>query len=241
MYQGSQIEVLDKEGWRKVFELTKNLIHIGSDARNDIVLDYMRGGGVAPQHLQLIMAPGRPCRLVNLSGSDVIVTSEGGAILGPRLALDISNETTLAVGEFTVTFRGESVLKKSRSNVIGMALTLPTYNLTPGRSTRGSITLSNLGNKAGVQFKLEVEGLPLECYTIGPVPMLYPQASMDIPFALSYDANSNLTAGDYHFSIHASAMEAYPDERASISRVVRILPEYKHRMRIGRVDQHLKL
>ena len=54
---GPQVEVVDRDGWRKAFPLEKHIVHIGSDPRNDVVLDSRRGAGVAARHLQLIALP----------------------------------------------------------------------------------------------------------------------------------------------------------------------------------------
>jgi hypothetical protein len=56
MSQFSKLEVIDKDGWRNEFRLEKTIVHIGSDPRNDIVLERGRGGNVAPLHAQLILS-----------------------------------------------------------------------------------------------------------------------------------------------------------------------------------------
>ena len=45
MTQRGTVEVIDKGGWSRSFPLNKNIIHIGSDARNDIVIETWHGSG----------------------------------------------------------------------------------------------------------------------------------------------------------------------------------------------------
>ena len=47
----SVIEITDKDGWTKEFNLSKTIAYVGADPRNDIVLDPERGQGVSPRHL----------------------------------------------------------------------------------------------------------------------------------------------------------------------------------------------
>jgi hypothetical protein len=124
MAAGCSVQITDKDGWRKAFPLDKTLVHIGSDSRNDIVLDARHGEGVAARHLQLITllpasglaaassptpaCPGsqaRGYRVVNLGGQDVAVGNAQTSTLPPRSALEIADGMSLQVGEFTLVFQ----------------------------------------------------------------------------------------------------------------------------------------
>lgn len=240
MAQGNEIEVTDRDGWRKTFPLEKPLIYIGSDARNDIVLAPARGGGVAPRHLQLLSIPGQGTRLVNLGDSDIFLGPHDSDALAPHATAVLTTEVTLSVGEFTLVFRGGgggggSLERRSATQAIGVELALPQAQLSPGQAVEGAVTVRNLGDKAGVQFKLEVEGLPPDCYTMGPGPLLFPNAAKVVPFCLRPPAQHTPPAGTYHLVIQATAPEAYPGEMAKVARDIQILPYYFHTLSLVRV------
>lgn len=242
MVQNNEIEVTDRDGWRKTFPLEKPLIYIGSDARNDIVLAPTRGGGVAPRHLQLLSVPGQSIRLINLGDADIFLGPRDSDALAPRATAVLTAEVTLSVGEFTLTFHGgggssgggSGLERRSATHAIGVELALPQAQLAPGQMVEGAVTVRNLGEKAGVQFKLEVEGLPPDCYTLGPGPLLFPNAAKVVPFCLRPPAQPTALAGTYHLAIHATAPEAYPGEKATVSRDVQILPYYFHTLSLVR-------
>jgi hypothetical protein len=100
------VQITDRDGWQKAFPLEKSLLHIGSDARNDIVLAASRGGGVAARHLQLIVVPGGggSYRAVNLSDQDISVGEAGSDPLLPRSALQITDGAQLRLGDFGLAF-----------------------------------------------------------------------------------------------------------------------------------------
>jgi hypothetical protein len=101
-----KLEITDRDGWYKEFELGKNLIYIGSDPSSDIALSASRGAGVAPRHLQLVCGQGDRKRyyVVNLGDADVVLGQAGDRIIAPRSAVDITPGDRLQLGEFTLVF-----------------------------------------------------------------------------------------------------------------------------------------
>jgi hypothetical protein len=254
-----QVEVVDRDGWRKVFPLEKHIVHIGSDPRNDIVLDSQRGAGVAARHLQLIALPANPpgYRLVNLGDGDILL-GESGGVVAPRSATDIADGTALRVGDFTLHFccgegapvgeaaaAGEAAAvgvgdarppgatgAEASSQMIGLRLVLPQTHLKPGQPIDGAVVVRNLGDQPGVQFKLAVEGLHPDCYEIGTGPLLFPNAEKETFFHLSHPRSPCMSAGDHRFSIRATAPGAYPGESALISQTIHMAPFYHHSLRL---------
>jgi len=127
---------------------------------------------------------------------------------------------------------GQDRQEQPSSTVIGLQLFLPHTSLDPARPLDGAIMLRNLGNKPGVQFKLEVEGLESDCYDIGPGPILFPKAEKEVPLRLRHPRRPQVSAGEHRIAIHASAPEAYPGEVATVSQTLRILPFYHHTLRL---------
>ena len=172
----NRVEVIDREGWRKEYPLDRAILHIGSDSRNDIVLEGGRGAGIEARHAQLIATAGsRSYRLVNLS--QLPIPMDGGTrVLPPRGATDIYDRDVVRIGEHTFHF----VMREGTSTSISVSLQLSDTRLTTDSLLDGVITVQNLGTVPGAQFKLAIEGLTPEWYALGPGPILFPGAQKDV-------------------------------------------------------------
>lgn len=108
MTQRGIVEIIDKGGWRKNFPLNKSIVHIGSDVRNDIVVETWHGAGLAPRHLQMVPSPssGLGYRLVNIGAIEVLLGANGERSLPPRAAIDLSDGDVVKLGELTFVFHG---------------------------------------------------------------------------------------------------------------------------------------
>lgn len=258
MNQQVTVEITDKEGWRKVFPLSKSLVHIGSDSHNDVVLETWRGQGVSQRHLQLIAVPGqgRRYRAVNLGDSDVRLEGSGRRVLKPRSAVEIGDGERVRLGDFLLVFRlGGAVAAAPRpapvpeavavaalaaparpsveeaSSVIGLALSLPETTLSPERPLEGTVSVQNLGDRPGVQFKLELEGLDADCCEISPGPILFPGVAKDVRLRLHHSRRPQPSAGPRQIRVRATADE-YPGEVVSILQEIQIQPFYNHELRL---------
>lgn len=282
MAPSNRVEITDRDGWRKIFPLEKPLLHIGSDARNDIVLETRRGGDVAPRHLQLIAVPGGTAgsggapayRAINLSDRDIAIGEARGRSLPPRAATEIADGETLRLGDFVLVFRLDTGTGVSRPSVvaptlaagsrppaavppapvgpagggagavgvaetsshIGLSLSLPQAMVYPDRPLDGIITVRNMGQESGVQFRLELEGLDPDCYEIGPGPILFPNVEKGVYLQLRHPRGPSLAAGRHTIQIHVSAPDAYPGERVSVSHEIEIVPYYHHTLSLATVD-----
>jgi hypothetical protein len=251
----STLEITDKDGWRREFPLQKSVTYIGSDPTSDIVLETWHGTGVAPRHVQIISlaAEGLGYRLVNLGDSDILLGASGERPVSPRSFSPMSDGERMRLGDFALVFHAGEVAPTSvaaampagrtvaapadtgrpqTSDVIGLKVSLPGVQLSPDRSLDGTVNVSNLGNRPGVQFKLVVEGLASDCYEIGPGPVLFPGAEKPVMFRLCHPCKPQPLAGEHRFSIRATAPDAYPGESAVVFQTVDILPFYSHRLRL---------
>jgi hypothetical protein len=105
MNAGNKVEITDKDGWHKEFPLHRPLIHVGSDPRNDIVLETVRGAGVAARHLQLIAMPGgKSYRAINLDEGNVLLGEAGDRSLAPRSVIEIGDGECVRLGQFSLVF-----------------------------------------------------------------------------------------------------------------------------------------
>ena len=253
MSQFGRIEVADREGWRREHPLQKNIIHVGSDTRNDIVLDPAHGSGVSPRHLQLIATEGG-FRMVNIGSGEVSVGAVGERTVPPLGVLDIGFGERIKVGDFLLTLyagAGGGVAMPSSGGAapasggvsqasgsarpagnIGLAVSFPNIQLAPTHPIDGTVIIRNLGDKTGAQFKIDVEGLEPELYEIGPGPILFPGAEKSVALRVNHPRKSEPSAGDFRFRLRATAPTAYPGDSATVTQLIRILPWHIHKMRL---------
>jgi hypothetical protein len=235
----NRVEVIDREGWRRDFPLNRPLIQIGSDPRNDIVLEAARGAGVAARQLQVIIGGGvSGYRLVNMGDTELPVGG-GEMRLAPRTFIDVQSGASLRVGDFTLTFLGEggsaetalapgAARPASGGANIAVRLALPHTQLTPDHPLDGAVTIRNLGDKPGVQFKIDVEGLDPSWYDIGPGPVLFSGAEKDVFFRLHHPKQPRPAAGPLQLRLRVTAPAAYLGESASASQTIQVMPYYAY-------------
>lgn len=247
MEQRNRIEISDSEGWRKEFILQKRIVYIGSDPRNDIVLNSARGSGVEHRHLQLITPeqPGAPVTAVNLSSTVIPLGEAGERNIPSNSAVEISGRETMHLGSFTLLFNlqpvrfeeaallaalpaedAPSVTQEAPS--IGLRLALNAAYLRPGMPLDGSITIRNQGRAPAVQFQISVDGFPRELCEIGTPPILFPNAEKTIHLRLNHPCGPAVPAGPVRITIRASSLESYPGESISVSREIQVEPYFHH-------------
>jgi hypothetical protein len=236
MAQENRVEVINRMGWRKDFVLDKPIIQIGCDARNDIVLDDGTQSSVAARHAQLLPSSVNQSglRLINLSDQPIALLGpeEGvlaaAATIAPRTSGEIASGDRVRIGEFTLIFHGG----EQRSEVVKLSVETNGKTLAPDRPLTGNLTIHHVGNKAAVQFKIELEGLPPDAYEIGPGPVLFPNAEKQVGFTLNHSNGAYPPAGTQRITFHVSAPDAYPGERASVTHEIEVAPVYRHKMRV---------
>lgn len=247
MAQESRIEVINKFGWHKEFVVNKPIIQVGRDARNDIVLDDGFENGIAPRHAQLLPSSinQQGLRLVNLSDQEIFVYAQGSkgelsavlaqppnATIAPRSSGEVASGDLVRLGEFSLIFHGGA----SYSEVVKLRLDMPSKALTLDRPLTGVLHIHHVGNKAAVQFKIELEGLDPDSYEIGPGPVLFPNAEKQVNFRLLHPQRPYPPAGAHQITFHVTAPDAYPNERATVSAEIEVAPVYRHKLRVMVMD-----
>lgn len=251
------LEITDKDGWRKEFPLSRTVTYIGSDPSSDIVLETWHGGGVSARHLQLISlaAEGQGYRLVNLGDAEIGLGASGDKQVAPRSFSPMNDGDRIRLGDFTLVFRAgdaaplaapaspvsggvsspvaaAALERRETSSVIGLRLSVPGVRLAADRPLEGTVVVSNLGNKPGVQFKLQVEDWESDCYDLGPGPVLFPGVEKSVLLRLRHSRRPRPPAGEHRFSVRATAPDAYPGESAVVAQVIHIAPFYNHKLRL---------
>ena len=139
-------------------------------------------------------------------------------LLRPRLAPEQAHLLALATG----------VAVARKGNPIGLNVMLSHTQLVPDQTIEGAITIKNLGDKTGVQFKIEIDGFDPESYDVGPAPILFPDVEKKVPFRLRHPQRATPPAGNRRLTIRVTAPAAYPGEVATASQVIRVTPYLKH-------------
>lgn len=119
------------------------------------------------------------------------------------------------------------------SSRIGVQLALLSSDLGVDRCIEGTLLLRNNGDRAGVQFKVDIQGLPRGCYELEPAPVLFPGAGKELALRIFHPRTAALGAGNHMLTVRATAPEAYPSEMGSASQVLRVLPYYAHAVRLA--------
>lgn len=150
MAQRGLVEVIDKGGWRKNFPLTKSIVHIGSDARNDIVVEAWHGTGLAARHLQMVPSPssGLGYRLVNMGTLEAQLGPNGERALAPRAAIDLTEGDILRLGELTFVFHGAD--DGSRAQSLAPAIAIAAMARQPEAASAGAAPSAPLVATAAV-------------------------------------------------------------------------------------------
>jgi hypothetical protein len=113
---------------------------------------------------------------------------------------------------------------------------MPSNALTLDRPLTGTLNIHHVGNKAAVQFKIELEGLDPDSYEIGPGPVLFPNAEKQVNFRLMHPKRPYPPAGSHQITFHVTAPDAYANERATVSTDIEVAPIYRHKMRVVVMD-----
>jgi hypothetical protein len=233
MSNESRIEVINPDGWRKEFSLRRAIAYVGSQPGSDIVLP---GADVAPRHLQFVPSPANPAsyRIINLNSSDLTATLRGAPqVLAPRGALELADGDSVTLAGYTLQFRSGEVQSES----IQARIELPATTLTLDKPLEGGIFIRNAGERAGVQFTIEIQGLDAHAVQIDPGPVLFPGVEKRLGFRLMHPRSARPAAGEHTITFVVSAPEGYPGETVVINQRLTIAPFYAHRVRFIPVEQ----
>lgn len=235
------------------YTIEKAIFFIGSDPGNDIVLTGTLEQGIYPRHIQVIAVDRGGYRMVNLGLANL---TQAEQTIEPRTSVNLTLGVPIQLGPYHVTITdaeavGSSGLgyatapiepamavsddeprRTARGKSMAMTISLSHTLLSMDEPIEGTITLRNLGSQPGVQFQLELEGLEPGSYELGPGPILFPNAEKSTFLRLRHPQKPFPVAGDHRFSVTAIAPEDYPDERAVVVQTIKILPFYKHKLRL---------
>ncbi|MCB2179914.1 FHA domain-containing protein [bacterium] len=227
-----EIKVTNPKGKTRTEVFDKAIIRIGTDESNDICLSSK---DILPFHLQTLNFKNgeQKNRVVNLTDLSVAITLNQEAYwLGPYAYSEINNGDEVELGDFKLQFnlpiKGGQVRTSPHFKA---SLEFPTNVLPSETMLEGILTLHNTGEKAGCQFKIDVEGLPEDCYQIDSIPLLYPSAVENIPFRLFHQGTAP-KVGYQTFFVKLSSPDKYPDHEVVIQHNIYISPYFKQTLEI---------
>jgi hypothetical protein len=122
----------------------------------------------------------------------------------------------------------QPLTQENKQPVIGVRLVLSDVVLRPGTPIQGTVFLQNLG-KLPCQFKMVIEGLPPECYTISPPPLINPGGEESTTIEIEHKLQQPL-AGAHRMILRVTAPDVYPTTEAAIQQDLRVLPYYQHEL-----------
>ncbi len=250
MDTGTYIEVTDRDGWHKEFPLAGRIAFIGSGPNDNVLLDPGHGGRVVERHLQIILPEDNSPQFQVVNFGAEPVERDRDRPIPPWEPGYLTDGDCLRLGDFRLVFHLGSTGRafappgtgrmappapatpERSSACIGLSLALDDLALCLDRRLEGVAVLQNLGGKQGVQFRLDLAGLPAGSYSIGPAPILYPNGEGKVRVSLSHPRGPALPAGPCRIVVSASAPDAYPGEAASAAQVIEIEPYYSHSLRV---------
>ncbi len=232
-----KIEVINPEGWRRDFPMTKTILYVGSAPGADIVLPSSE---VAPRHLQFVPSTTNKIgyRLINLGATPVAVQGVAGGepkIAAARGSLELSEGDRVEIGGYGLVFHGGDVT----SAQIQARLEVPNPRLTLDQPLEGALYIRNGGDKAGVQFVVEVQGIDSRFVQVESGPVLFPGMEKRVAFRISHPHTAAPAAGDQPINFVVTAPEGYPGETAIASQVITVAPFFAHKVRLIAIEPEM--
>lgn len=232
-----RIEVINPEGWKREFPLRRSILYVGSAAGSDILLPVAE---IAPRHLQFVPSTSNRMgyRMINLGGASVVVRGAGSSDpreVASRASTELNDGDRIEVGGYTIAFYSGDM----SSQVIQLRLEAPIARVELDKPLEGALYIRNGGDRAGVQFLVEVQGIDNRFVQIESGPVLFPDGEKRVAFRISHPHASSPAAGDQPINFVVTAPEGYPGETAVASLVVSIAPYFAHKVRLIAIEPEL--
>jgi hypothetical protein len=235
MSESNRFEVVNPEGWRREYTLERPIVYVGSQAGADILLPSAE---VAARHLQFVPSAlnRNGCRVINLSSTDLtLLTPDGNVLVAPRQAAEVGDGDKVQFGGYTMIFHSG----QQTSAVIQARTDLASNRLDIDRPLDGGLYIRNGGDKAGVQFVVEVEGVDPHHLQIEPGPVLFPGVEKRVGFRLTHPRKAKPVAGEQVIVFQVTAPSDYPGESATVKQRIVVAPFFAHRLRLVAVEREM--
>jgi hypothetical protein len=215
----------------KSIKTDRAVIRVGSAPSNDIQLQSPK---IAAVHLQILhpVDTDSCCKVVNLAHEIIARISGEIRKISTCAAVDVRDGDEILLDDYSITFRlplAATVIQSAKK--IQAALTFSEAVLRPQSATAGILTIKNAGEHSGCQFRVNLKGLPEDCFQIDPIPLMYAGAQEEVGVRL-FHRTLYPPAGLETIVLKVSAPESYPGEELIIRQGIHILPVFKQTLEL---------
>ena len=155
--------------------------------------------------------------------------------LPPRKEAYLTAQDAFVVGNCLLIFQDDD----EQSTIMQVTLTLKSTRLTITQPLWGQVKVNYAGEKEYVKFTVAMDGLLAENYHLDQTgATLSGPGDFTVDFRLIHTKRSP-TAGKQRITLVVTALNDYPNERASASRVIEVAPCSLHKLEIKPVKSEL--
>lgn len=239
-----KLAATDPDGWQKEYILSKPLVYAGSGPADDIRLNHPQ---VSPRQIQIMQLQPSGARVVNLGAAEITVgrgqpafagggaasnggASSGGAVtmVGPRKSADIDDGDWLDIFGFRLVYHGSERV----SNNFQVRMDLSSTTIAPDRPLDGAVVINHIGDIAGVQFKIDLQGYDPQWTQVDPGPLLFPGVERSVSFRLAHTKGPLPPAGSLTITAVVTAPAEYPGDIVAVRRAITVAPYRAFQVRV---------
>jgi hypothetical protein len=226
------LKVVEREGWSKSLPINKAIMKIGSSAFCDVQLS---APDISAVHLQVMAVPNLPSirRVINIGSALEIRDHSGARAFERHATAEIHNGDEIQLGGYTLVFnlpQTSGQVLASRSIEASLDFQNPVLGLD--KPLEGLLTVKNLESKKACQFQVTLAGLPDDCYSIDPVPLIYPGASEEVRVRL-FHQTTYPEAGEQELVVTVAAPGSHAGETLVIRQNVWVTPVFDQAFEIA--------
>jgi hypothetical protein len=226
-----ELLIIEQNGWKKPFKITKAITRVGSSPSNDIKLDSPE---ISPVQLQVLYSQDAPssCKVLNLGGEIAVAVSGDEQRITSYATVELHDGDVISLGGFRLQVQmplRTGILRSSE--LISASLVIADAVLRPEIPTFGRLILKNNGDRQACQFQVEIKGMPFDCYQIDPIPLLFPGAEEEVRVQFIHHGIYP-AAGLLNVTLVVTAPSNYPGEQIVIQQGLYVNPVFDQQLEI---------
>ena len=226
-----ELLIVEKSGWSKSIKTDRAVTRVGSAPSNDIQLQSSKIASVQLQILHSTDTDSR-CKVVNLAHEITAKISGEIRRLSTCAVVDVHDGDEILLDNYSIAFRlplSANVMQSAR--MIQATLSFADAVLRPKFATTGVLTIKNAGEHSACQFRVDIEGLPTDCFQIDPIPLMYSGAQEEVLVRI-FHRILYPSAGRQTIVLKVSAPESYPGEELMIRQDIYVTPVFKQALEL---------
>lgn len=222
-----KIRIINENDWERTYELDKSIIRVGSQLSCDIQLS---GNDIQPMQMQLVRSGGKEIKYTLRIFADNVTISRGEQnFIGQQMVpYDVLDGDKLLFGSYRMILSVEDEQTRVRSSQnMEAKMYIQKRELSVDSPINGVLRLKNIGADRSCQFRMQIRGIPDECLTSAPLPLLYPGGKSTVGFMISH-LQTKPSPGFHTVSIILSAPEDYFGEVLEFRQDIYVNPVFKN-------------